>query len=351
MPCCLWADGSDLDAVSHGSLDSSVDTNVAEQGPFVTDSVKVDPTDDRSSTGTLNMAATCLDLSKTAILFYIFFFSLTITLFILLFISPAHWPTSFSFPSSPSLPLLPFFHFHPYCPSVSLPGLETMVSALLSPKPCPSLWPYLCCPCVQPDVGAAAWVPTHSGGPLSSEKPPSTQVNLSVSLPVCHSLVGFLCLLLQIYFLISSALSSSHFLVSLHLSGLAFSFFLPLCHLSIQHIIVCCFFHAHLALLYSHSLLHHGVMCHCQSWRVITQKAHSFWLRKSVWSWRWNLSRRLPRVQKAWEGRAHSKAGKKDTDMQFIDYYSPEMSFVSCHQWQVTPYCIATACSIWRCQP
>lgn len=52
-PCCLWADGSDLDAVSHGSLDS----NVAEQGPFATDSVKVDPTDDRSSTGTLNMAA------------------------------------------------------------------------------------------------------------------------------------------------------------------------------------------------------------------------------------------------------------------------------------------------------
>ncbi|AWP01157.1 putative C-myc promoter-binding protein-like [Scophthalmus maximus] len=38
------SDGSDLDAVSHGSLDSSVDTNPA-------DSVKVDPTDDRSSTG------------------------------------------------------------------------------------------------------------------------------------------------------------------------------------------------------------------------------------------------------------------------------------------------------------
>nr|XP_046251362.1 C-myc promoter-binding protein-like isoform X3 [Scatophagus argus] len=38
------SDGSDLDAVSHGSLDSSADTNLA-------DSVKVDPTDDRSSTG------------------------------------------------------------------------------------------------------------------------------------------------------------------------------------------------------------------------------------------------------------------------------------------------------------
>uniref|UniRef100_A0A8C4NQW9 DENN domain containing 4A n=1 Tax=Dicentrarchus labrax TaxID=13489 RepID=A0A8C4NQW9_DICLA len=45
------SDGSDLDAVSHGSLDSSADTNLAEQGPYATDSVKVDPTDDRSSTG------------------------------------------------------------------------------------------------------------------------------------------------------------------------------------------------------------------------------------------------------------------------------------------------------------
>ncbi|KAM9860948.1 C-myc promoter-binding protein-like [Aulostomus maculatus] len=44
------SDGSDLDAVSHGSLDSSADTNLAEQGPYTTDPVKVDPTDDRSST-------------------------------------------------------------------------------------------------------------------------------------------------------------------------------------------------------------------------------------------------------------------------------------------------------------
>ncbi|XP_029935994.1 C-myc promoter-binding protein-like isoform X2 [Myripristis murdjan] len=44
------SDGSDLDAVSHGSLDSSADTNPAEQGPYATDSIKVDPTDDRSST-------------------------------------------------------------------------------------------------------------------------------------------------------------------------------------------------------------------------------------------------------------------------------------------------------------
>ncbi|KAL3993367.1 tripartite motif-containing protein 21 [Sarotherodon galilaeus] len=45
------SDGSDLDAVSHGSLDSSADTNLVEQGPYAADSVKVDPTDDRSSTG------------------------------------------------------------------------------------------------------------------------------------------------------------------------------------------------------------------------------------------------------------------------------------------------------------
>ncbi|XP_055756107.1 C-myc promoter-binding protein-like isoform X3 [Salvelinus fontinalis] len=42
------SDGSDLDAVSHGSLDSS---NTAEQGPYAPDSIKVDPTDDRRSTG------------------------------------------------------------------------------------------------------------------------------------------------------------------------------------------------------------------------------------------------------------------------------------------------------------
>ncbi|KAK1891668.1 C-myc promoter-binding protein, partial [Dissostichus eleginoides] len=41
------SDGSDLDAVSHGSLDSSADTNL---GPFASDSAKVDPIDDKSST-------------------------------------------------------------------------------------------------------------------------------------------------------------------------------------------------------------------------------------------------------------------------------------------------------------
>ncbi|KAM4744779.1 C-myc promoter-binding protein-like isoform 3-T3 [Anableps anableps] len=44
------SDGSDLDAVSHGSLDSSADPNPAEQSPFASDSVKLDPSDDRSST-------------------------------------------------------------------------------------------------------------------------------------------------------------------------------------------------------------------------------------------------------------------------------------------------------------
>uniref|UniRef100_A0A6Q2Z046 DENN domain containing 4A n=1 Tax=Esox lucius TaxID=8010 RepID=A0A6Q2Z046_ESOLU len=45
------SDGSDLDAVSHGSLDSSADANTAEHGPFAPDTIIVDPTDDRHSTG------------------------------------------------------------------------------------------------------------------------------------------------------------------------------------------------------------------------------------------------------------------------------------------------------------
>ncbi|XP_067827358.1 C-myc promoter-binding protein isoform X3 [Heptranchias perlo] len=47
----LSADGSDLDAVSHGSMDSSNDTNTAEQPQFSPELMKVDSTDDRSSTG------------------------------------------------------------------------------------------------------------------------------------------------------------------------------------------------------------------------------------------------------------------------------------------------------------
>ncbi|XP_064168203.1 C-myc promoter-binding protein isoform X2 [Anguilla rostrata] len=45
------SDGSDLDAVSHGSLDSANDSNPVEQSPFGADLIKVDSTDDRSSTG------------------------------------------------------------------------------------------------------------------------------------------------------------------------------------------------------------------------------------------------------------------------------------------------------------
>ncbi|XP_043933792.1 C-myc promoter-binding protein [Protopterus annectens] len=45
------ADGSDLDAVSHGSLDSSTDASNLEQHPFNTELSKVDAADDKSSTG------------------------------------------------------------------------------------------------------------------------------------------------------------------------------------------------------------------------------------------------------------------------------------------------------------
>ncbi|XP_072421478.1 C-myc promoter-binding protein isoform X3 [Chiloscyllium punctatum] len=49
----LSADGSDLDAVSHGSMDSSNDTSTAEQPQFNSELMKVDSTDDRSSTARL----------------------------------------------------------------------------------------------------------------------------------------------------------------------------------------------------------------------------------------------------------------------------------------------------------
>ncbi|XP_030670450.1 C-myc promoter-binding protein isoform X4 [Nomascus leucogenys] len=47
----LSADGSDLDAVSHGSMDSGHGTHTVEQAPFNTGLIKVYATDDRSSTG------------------------------------------------------------------------------------------------------------------------------------------------------------------------------------------------------------------------------------------------------------------------------------------------------------
>ncbi|XP_037689579.1 C-myc promoter-binding protein isoform X7 [Choloepus didactylus] len=47
----LSADGSDLDAVSHGSMDSGHGTHTVEQAPINTGLIKVYATDDRSSTG------------------------------------------------------------------------------------------------------------------------------------------------------------------------------------------------------------------------------------------------------------------------------------------------------------
>lgn len=37
------------------------------------------------------------------------------------------------------------------------------------------------------------------------------------------------------------------------------------------------------------------------------------------------------------KGNHGSQCSRRDLDVQFIDYYSPQMSFVTCHQWQVTP--------------
>lgn len=124
-PSCLWADGSDLDAVSHGSLDSSADTNATvEQGPFAANPAKVDPTDDRSSTGTPNMAA-----ARPHRQFCIFFSSLSLTLVVpLLHFSP----TVLLVPPPPSHLLTPlrglFFqlYFHSRGPSMRLSALAAV---------------------------------------------------------------------------------------------------------------------------------------------------------------------------------------------------------------------------------
>ncbi|XP_075714417.1 C-myc promoter-binding protein isoform X3 [Rhinoderma darwinii] len=50
-PHATPSDGSDLDAVSHGSMDSSIDMNATDQPSFSTDVTSTDPADDRSSTG------------------------------------------------------------------------------------------------------------------------------------------------------------------------------------------------------------------------------------------------------------------------------------------------------------
>lgn len=50
-PHATPSDSSDLDAVSHGSMDSSIDMNATDQPSFSTDVTSTDPADDRSSTG------------------------------------------------------------------------------------------------------------------------------------------------------------------------------------------------------------------------------------------------------------------------------------------------------------
>ncbi|XP_072326421.1 C-myc promoter-binding protein isoform X2 [Scyliorhinus torazame] len=55
----VLSDGSDLDAVSHGSMDSSNDTNTVEQPQFSSELMKVDSTDDRSSTARLGCSLSC----------------------------------------------------------------------------------------------------------------------------------------------------------------------------------------------------------------------------------------------------------------------------------------------------
>uniref|UniRef100_A0A8C5M7G6 DENN domain containing 4A n=1 Tax=Leptobrachium leishanense TaxID=445787 RepID=A0A8C5M7G6_9ANUR len=51
MPQAAFSDSSDLDAVSHGSMDGSIDMNPSEHPPYNADVTTSDPTDDRSSTG------------------------------------------------------------------------------------------------------------------------------------------------------------------------------------------------------------------------------------------------------------------------------------------------------------
>ncbi len=62
-------------------------------------------------------------------------------------------------------------------------------------------------------------------------------------------------------------------LLPFSLCALASSFSPPMWHLSVWHITVCCSSLAHLSFAFlSHSSLHHTVICHCQFWRVITQR-------------------------------------------------------------------------------
>lgn len=204
-PSCLWADGSDLDAVSHGSLDSSADTNATvEQGPFAANPAKVDPTDDRSSTGTPNMAA-----ARPHRQFCIFFSSLSLTLVVPLLhfsptvllvpppsLTPAHPPAA-CFSNSTFIPAVR--------PCVSLLSLP-WVSPPLRPSLCPSLCPRLCLSLHAASRGGSK-VGAHSlcggselrGATLHPGKPPSVLLTPSLSHFHCHSVspppLFFLCII------------------------------------------------------------------------------------------------------------------------------------------------------------
>lgn len=192
--------------MSHGSLDSSADTNTAEQGPYAPDSIKVDPTDDRRSTGTPqngcrlgHLTTPFLSLTRPFFLLSHWFHTASLhrlpPLSLVLHGLPLPPPCSLPLPFSACslhpyiLPyILPFFlsSFMACCLRVFPPSLW-LLCCLLTYLPTPSVPPCLClccvCPCMQSAAGTGAvWgrTPgrvTHTGGVLTST-PPATQVNL-----------------------------------------------------------------------------------------------------------------------------------------------------------------------------
>lgn len=187
-PSCVWADGSDLDAVSHGSLDSSADTNATvEQGPFAANPAKVDPTDDRSSTGTPNMAT-----APPHRHFCIFFSSLSLTLVIpLLHVSP----TVLLVPPLPHTcsPSAAYFSNSTFIPAVR-PCVSLLSLPWVSPPLRPSLCPRLCLSLHAASRGGSK-VGAHSlcggsvlrGATLHPGKPPSVLLTPLLSHFHCHS--------------------------------------------------------------------------------------------------------------------------------------------------------------------
>lgn len=159
---------------------------------------------------------------------------------------------------------------------------------------------------MQPAVAAAAWRPTPTGGALSSETPPSTQVNLSVRPPVCLSLVASSCL---VFIPGLAPLCHRHFSVSPRPRALASSLFPPLCRHSLLLV----------------SLPHHRAMCHRHLWRVETQ-SHILIMEMIL------ITEMEPQEV------AQLTAGRKHLDMQLIDCYNPETGFVSWHHVRVAPF-------------